>query len=156
MPELQRLLLPGARERLGAAAADALQANVAELEAPSTDPETMIAALVQVVTNLAAGFRHLAEQRDAEGRVSMPAAEAARLRELALTAHAVGSATLPGVAAALRQVRELEQALAGLQRRGDEALVGIARGGPLSAAARGAPPPPPPPPSAPSPAPADE
>ena len=95
VPELERLLVPGARERLGAAAADALQANVAELQAPGAEPETMVAALVQVVANLAAGFRHLAEQRDAEGRVSMPAGEAARLRELAQTAHAVGSAPPP-------------------------------------------------------------
>ena len=148
VPELERLLAPGARERLGAAAADALQANVAELQAPDAEPETMVAALVQVVANLAAGFRHLAEQRDAEGRVNMPAGEAARLRELAQTAHAVGSATLPGVAAALRQVRDLEESLAALQRRGGEALDGIARGGPLSAAAQGAAPPPPPPPPA--------
>ena len=136
IPALQRLLAPAVRERLGFFAAP-LEENMANLMRTDSGHEAphVAATLVHTIVNMGHAFAHLAEQRDAEGRVSMPASEATRIRALAEQAHAVTNDTLPKIHDALRQAQALEQALLDLKTRGGAVLAGIAQGGPVAAAA---------------------
>ena len=146
IPALQRLLAPAVRDRLGFFAVP-LEENVTNLMRTDSGHETphVTATLIQTIVNMGHAFAHFAEQRDANDRVPMLAAEATRIRELAKQAHAVTSDTLPQIHDALRQAQALEQALLSLKDRGSAVLAGIAQGGPCSAAeaAAGMPPSPP-------------
>jgi len=135
IPALQRLLAPAVRERLGFFAVP-LEENMTNLMRTDSGHEAphVAATLVHTIVNMGHAFAHLAEQRDAEGRVSMPASEATRIRALAEQAHAVTNDTLPKIHDALRQAQALEQALLDLKTRGGAVLAGIAQGGPAAAA----------------------
>ena len=136
IPALQRLLAPAVRERLGFFAVP-LEENVANLMRTDSGHEAphVAATLIHTIVNMGHAFAHLAEQRDAEDRVPMPASEATRIRKLAEQAHAVTNDTLPQIHDALRQAQALEQTLLDLKTRGGAVLAGIAQGGPSGAAA---------------------
>ena len=139
IPALQRLLAPAVRERLGFFAVP-LEENVANLMRTDSGHEAphVAATLIHTIVNMGHAFAHLAEQRDADDRVSMPASEATRIRKLAEQAHAVTNHTLPQIHDALRQAQALEQTLLDLKTRGGAVLAGIAQGGPSGAAAAAA------------------
>lgn len=132
VPELKRLLQPDCH-LLGYVAAP-LGDKVAALENPATSPPELGGLLGGVIVDLVHALHALAERSNAAGAVSMPAEEAARVRATARNAHALGSATLPLVGDALRDVRALETRLVQLQRRNVEVLEDIGRGLPGAAA----------------------
>ena len=140
IPALQRLLAPAVRDRLGFLAGP-LNENMTNLMRTDSGHEAphVATTLIDTVVNMGHAFALLAEQRDADDRVRMPATEAVRIRELAQQAHATTKGTLPQICAALRQAQALEASLLELKNRGSEVLAGIAQGGPAAAAAAAAP-----------------
>ena len=78
------------------------------MRADNSTAPCVTATLIDIVVNMGHAFALLAEQRDADDRVRMPATEAARIRELAQQAHAMTKGTLPQIHAALGQARALE------------------------------------------------